>query len=485
MRVGGNKQPKLLAKARYDLVRFTRGKVLDIGRGEWKAYPHFIGVREKGDDTIAPPVTPDFVVDSFAHMADFIEGSMDAVFIWGIPMSPGLYEQAVRLIKDGGYLITVDAGNDREDLPHTMVVRRERDGIMEPIGTKLDILGRPTALVIRYGAIGDVLQTASMFPQLHRDYHVTVNCHPIGEEVLRHDPNVDDFLVQDPDQVPNGELNNYFAHLATRYDRVINLCESVEGALLAMPGRSNHRWPLAMRKKYLNENYLEFMCQIAELPLETGGVFHPSEEERSRALTNIEGIAARINADVKFGEKSRRPFVITWALAGSSVHKYYPGQDAVVARILLDIPNVHIILVGDEFAQMLEAGWENEPRVSRLCGMLPIRDSLALAQVSDLVIGPETGVLNAVAFESMAKIVFLSHSTEENLTRDWVNTEALSGDVPCYPCHRLHYNRDFCPQDEETGAAVCQVAIHPSTVWEAVQRAFVGWGTVRRLLDYT
>ena len=476
MRCAGPKQP--LPEARFDLVRFTRGKVLDIGRGEYKFFPHFIGVREKGDDTVNPPVTPDFAVDSFETLSDFIEGSMDAVVVWGIERTPGIMEQAARLIKDGGHLITID-------IDGKVHVRRDRDGLLEPIGTKFDMLGRPTAIVIRYGAIGDVLQTASMFPQLHRDYHVTVNCHPIGEEVLRHDPNVDDFLVQDPDQVPNGELNNYFAHLATRYDRVVNLCESVEGTLLAMPGRSNHRWPLAMRKKYLNENYLGFMCQLAELPLETGGVFHPSDEERSRALTNIEGIAARMNADVKFGERSIRPFVITWALAGSSVHKYYPGQDAVIARILLEIPNAHVILVGDEFAQMLEAGWENEPRVSRLCGMLPIRDSLALAQVSDLVIGPETGVLNAVAFESMAKIVLLSHSTEENLTRDWVNTESLAGDVPCYPCHRLHYNRDFCPQDEATGAAACQVAIHPHDVWAAVQRAYIGFGTVRRLLDPT
>jgi hypothetical protein len=88
-----------------------------------------------------------------------------------------------------------------------------------------------------------------------------------------------------------------------------------------------------------------------------------------------------------------------------------------------------------------------------------------------------------VAFDSMAKIVFLSHSSEENLTRDWANTEALhSTTTPCYPCHRMHLNHDFCPQDQETGAAMCQADLSAAVVWDAVQRAYVGWGTVKSLL---
>jgi hypothetical protein len=61
-----------------------------------------------------------------------------------------------------------------------------------------------------------------------------------------------------------------------------------------------------------------------------------------------------------------------------------------------------------------------------------------MAKECDIVIGPETGVLSAVAMEPMKKIVFLSHSSVENLTRDWVNTVSLySKNTPCYPCHKL------------------------------------------------
>ena len=118
---------------------------------------------------------------------------------------------------------------------------------------------------------------------------------------------------------------------------------------------------------------------------------------------------------------------------------------------------------------MLELGWENEPRVKCLSGEIGIRETLALAQVADVVIGPETGVINAVAFEQNRKVVLLSHSSVENLTKHWVNTVSVKPvDVACYPCHRLHFDRSFCPQDEETGAAVCQRSIHPAVVFEAI-----------------
>jgi ADP-heptose:LPS heptosyltransferase len=180
--------------------------------------------------------------------------------------------------------------------------------------------------------------------------------------------------------------------------------------------------------------------------------------------------------------RDTEPFVIMWALSGSSTHKAYPHMDAVIARVLTEIPHAHFVLVGDHACRSSRPGWENEPRVHCESGKLSIRETLALAQQCDLVIGPETGVLNAVAFESMPKVIFLSHSSEKNLTRDWVNTESLHGDVPCYPCHRLHYTDEFCPREDETRAALCAFSITPADVWVAVQRAFVGRETINRIL---
>ena len=80
--------------------------------------------------------------------------------------------------------------------------------------------------------------------------------------------------------------------------------------------------------------------------------------------------------------------------------------------------------------------------------------------------------MNAVAMEPMPKIVFLSHSSHENLTRDWANTYALySEKTPCQPCHKLVYNWSQCNRDEETGTSACMADIPADGVWHALTAA--------------
>jgi len=322
-----------------------------------------------------------------------------------------------------------------------------------------------TACVVRYGGFGDMLQAANVFPALKRQgYHVTVMTTPKGQEIVANDPNVDAWFIQDNDQVPNHELNAFWHVVSRRFDKFVNLCESVEGTLLAMPGRANHGWPHAMRHKHLNQNYLEFTAELAEVPYTSEAAFYPTTEEAARAQSRLLPDGTNI----------------VWALAGSSCHKFYPGQDAVIARLLLERPNCRIFLVGDEACRLLEAGWEKESRVVCLSGELGIRGTLALALAADTVVGCETGVLNAVAFASNRKVVLLSHSSRENLTKHWRNTEALSPvGLPCYPCHRLHYTRDFCHEEHETGAAMCQALISPDAVFTAITQEDSGHDAAR------
>lgn len=481
MRVGGGASPEL-ARARFDFVPYTRGRVIEVGVGPYKGFPHFLGVREAAD-VMEAPVTADFVIDSFENLPEKIEGEVDAAVVWGLgARTEAIALVAAGIVKVGGHVIVVES---KDDFISLKVIRKTDTGFVTvvPFG-RVEHDTRQHVLVIRYGAVGDMMQTAALLPHLKRlGYHVTLNSHPNGEELLRHDPHVDAFMVQDQNQVPNGELLAYWAQIGQRFDRVVNLSESVEGVWLAHPDRVQWRWPHELRHKHLNVNYLEFMHDVAQLPYHPECQFYPSDDEAAKIAAFRAAVVDRVNKDLVFGERARRPYLVTIALAGSSVHKFNPHIDSVIAQMLLEIPNVHICLVGDEFCKILEAGWENEPRVSCFSGVLGIREALTLAQASDLVMGPETGVLNAVAFESMSKVVMLSHSSNENLTRDWANTEAIAGVAPCYPCHQLHYNHAGCPQDAETGAAVCQANMSPASIWEAVQRAYVGWGTVRRLLE--
>jgi ADP-heptose:LPS heptosyltransferase len=150
-----------------------------------------------------------------------------------------------------------------------------------------------------------------------------------------------------------------------------------------------------------------------------------------------------------------------------------------MAGILLAYPDTDIVLVGGPEAMMLEAGWEHEPRVHKTCGKWGIRQTLSFLDQVDLVIGPETGVMNAASGMDCWKICLLSHSTWENLTRDWKNTIAVWSDkTECFgrgkneapACHGLHYTWEFCKKHEESGTAQCQADITAEEVWREVDR---------------
>jgi ADP-heptose:LPS heptosyltransferase len=329
-------------------------------------------------------------------------------------------------------------------------------------------LPRPekTCAVIRYGAMGDALQSASVFPQLKElGYHITMYTVPNGYEVLKHDPHVDRFIIQDKDNVPPQFLLEFFDETKKKYDKWVNLCESVECTLLAAPGRVQWEWPNHLRQKYLNRNYLEWIHEIAEIPPPYQPKFFSTPEEKAWARDKARS----------YGRRN-----ILWSLSGSSGHKVWPHLDTVLAGVMLQYPDIHVVLVGDELCQVLEVGWEKERRIHKQSGKWSIRESMAFAEVSDIVIGTETGLLNAAGSMDAWKIVTLSHSSPEALTKHWKNVIALEQPpgVGCnkHPCFQLHgaEGRDpwlDCPQDKETGTALCQYHIGPEKMFSAIEMA--------------
>lgn len=499
-----------VCKIKYLSVPYTRGLGADVGCGPVKGFPHWIGVDNCKDvELFGAEITPDIRADAdktmpfgddeldfvfSSHTLEHIEDYKAALAEWWRIIRPGghlclylphrdLYprigqpgankdhkhdfapediETAMAEIATGGWnLLENEVRNGPREYSFWQVYRKATDGQLVRDYQR----PRParTACVVRYGGFGDMMQTANVLPALKRQgFHVTVMTTPKGHDVIRHDPNVDAWLIQDDNQVPNPELYPMLRQWAERFDRFVNLCESVEGTFLALVGRMNHQWPDAVRRKRLNVNYGEFAAELAGVPFKGEGRFHPSDDERSWAEAFL----------LEHGVMPQH-FLIVFALAGSSMHKFYPWQDNAMARVLLTMPQARFMLVGDEACQILEIGWENESRVICASGKFTIRETLTMASLADCVVGPETGVLNAVAFDrEVGKVCLLSHSSVENLTKHWRNVVSLEPpkDVTCYPCHRLHYTSEFCHIEPSSGAALCQFGIDPVRVADAIQR---------------
>lgn len=489
------------AKIRWELPQYTRGRGLDLGCGPDKAFPHFIGV----DDYTATAqfgisMKPD-VVCNVTKLDVFGSASMDFVYsshcLEHIQDFKSALKEWWRVIRPGGHLCLylphkehypnigqpgANPDHKHDFMPADIVDAMREVGAWDLVRNEDRSEGREysffhvyrkrtdgkhlysytapkpekKAAVVRYGAFGDLIQASSILPGLkEQGFHVTVYTTPRGQDVVRHDPHIDAFYIQDTDQVPNGEaLNLFWEHEAKKYDRWINLSESIEGALLTLPGRPAHVWPQSLRHKMLNANYFEFTHELAQVPLPPKPKFHATDDEKAWA------------------KKERASwgggFTLMLSLAGSSVHKVWPHMDSFMARLLLSNKEARIVTVGDELSTLLEAGWEKEPRVIRKAGKYSIRQSMALLAEVDMVVGPETGMLNAAGQMDVPKIVFMSHSSAEQLTKYWKNVRAVEPvGISCFPCHRMHYSFEHCNRDDATGTAACASSISTDMAWQA------------------
>jgi predicted SAM-dependent methyltransferase/ADP-heptose:LPS heptosyltransferase len=526
------------AKVRWELVKWTGGRGLDIGCGPQKAFPHFIGLDNNVDAQLfGIQARPDIYIDDAQDLRLFATEQYDFVFsshlLEHIPFDKVVktLKEWLRVLKVGGYLLLYlpdetlypkvgepGANKDHKwNVSYQLVVelmqkagfwdlieweRRDKDReyslyfvFQKKVKGHAFTCTKPkpegkTAGVVRYGAYGDLLQASSVVAGLkEQGYHVTLYCSPPGCEVLNHDPNIDSFYYQGVNQVPNAALTQFWDYHKKKYDRWVNLSESVEGQLLSIPDRAPHQWTPAARHRLMNHNYLEMMHEIAGLPHVPRMRFYPTPEEVEWAKEE----RARIGSGI----------IVVWAMSGSSVHKKWPWTDTVMASMLLEFPQVKFVLVGGPDCVLLEQGWFKvkdgeperdergqrilaDPRVQPRAGDWSIRQTLSFCQQADVVVGPETGVLNAVAQEPMPKVVFLSHSTDENLTRDWVETHVIVSEVTSCPgrgereapaCHQLHYGWTYCKnvihEGEPTGCAQCMWDIpaeHVAKVlWHVIQ----------------
>lgn len=489
-------------KIKWDLVPYTRGTGLDLGCGSAKPFPHFIGVDNNIDSKLfgAEASARQLTVKSCERLSIFADESMDFVFsshlLEHIENYRGALAEWWRVLRVGGHLClylphaefypNIGTPGSNPDHKHDfmptdimeamrsvgfwdLMENEDRNGGDEYSFFQVyrkrehghnDLSFRPagkTCAVIRYGAYGDLLQTASVLPGLKsQGYRVTFFCTPRGHEAIQNDPNIDQFVVQDEDQVPNHELGEFFVHLEKRYSKVINMCETVEGVALPSAHRAHFHWPHEARHAMCNVNYVHLQHRIAGVPYDgVAARFYPTVDERHWALSER--------------KKASGP-LIAWCLSGSAAHKVWPHVDAVLCR-LMEETDATVVFLGGHIERALDGGWDN-PRIWPRMGDWPIRSSMAFAQVADVVVGPETGVLNAMAAEPMKKVLLLSHSSIENLSRDWVNTDSIEPhDTPCYPCHRLHLEGwKHCNRHPE-GNALCQVNISPDRVFAAIASA--------------
>lgn len=486
-------------KVKYDVLPYMTRGGLDIGCGPKKVWPHLIGI-DSGKDTelFGVSMKPDIVVGSAERLALFADCSADSVFsshtLEHIDDWRAALAEWWRLVKVGGYLILYlphrdlypnvgqpganpdhrhdfapediidgmrgiaaswdllvnETRGERNEYSFLQVFRKTNDGCQHHAWTQ----PKPdrTVGIVRIGAKGDALwasSPAALFKE--QGYHVTVFAATTGEEVLRHDPNIDRLVTLPNGVLDDDELLAFWAHQAAKFDRWVNLVGSVEQRLLYHPSSNEFFLPQKLRHRFGNSNYLEMVHDYAGLPHDFRQKFFPSDAEAKWARETREKLLPP------------GPLVVLNA-CGSGPAKTWPHAQAFLERMAA--AGIVTVVLGD--VKQLDLSEVSE-RTAIVCTEWPVRAALAFAQIADAVVATESMIANAVAMEPMLKVILLSHSSNENLTKHWVNTAALEAQaVGCHPCHRIHATLDFCAKDTATGCSACMASYGPDMVADFV-----------------
>src|SRR6267154_598054 len=301
-------------------------------------------------------------------------------------------------------------------------------------------------------AIGDFIQTTPVLKKLKQEgYHVTVNGSEIAREVLKYNPYVDEILVQMKDYVPNkgvtsGPLMEYWKELGSKYDRFVNLTGSAEESLIVPDNKVMVMMEqLGMEHPELNEEN-KFYNTIRAIQKQVGATNyydnHLAKAGYSDRGMNGELFFSDQEEIMAQGFRDKYPgrFIVMWVLSGSSYHKRYPYFQQVAQELIVKNPDILLISVGDIECSLIERSESNRylPRAGRWA----LRTTLHMTKYVDLVVGPETGILNAAGCFDTPKITMLSHSSHDNLCKYWTNDFCIAPDpkeVFCHPCHTLHF----------------------------------------------
>ena len=426
---------------------------------------------------VDPTPTPwSDIVDNNVHMLQ--TNFWDYVIIG--PRAPEDAEQhATKLLKPGGHLILwnrkdYNRQNTKKHLQiKTTLHKLEINKITQKPRVYSSSAPSKTACIARYGALGDYIMITPLIKALRDDgYKVTLNGTPYSIDLAKGNPYISNTIIQERNIIPNPLLGDYWKYWTPRYDKYVNLSESIEGKLLKLEGRREFYTPVTWRSSVCQDNYYDYTLKLGgyeNITGQNGELYFNKTEERE---------AKEILAPYKDN------FIIGWGLRGSSYHKNYPLAELVCKEFLDKHPDTIVLLLGDNASIDREFDLD---RVVRLSGKLNPRQSACLIKHLDCIVSPESFIANVAGCYEVPKIILLSHSGPQNLTKYWKNCTTLTPDptvAPCYGsdgCHQLHYNLDSCPvlelYDGATGESFtktpsCTIAVSPERMLQSLEQVY-------------
>ena len=305
-------------------------------------------------------------------------------------------------------------------------------------------------LVIQTAKIGDLICSTPVFREVKRkfpDAHLTVLVNPITEELLKHNPHVDEILTikQTDYKGFSGKLRLSDLIRREKYDIAISLNPNVPFALALF-------WGLVPVR-------ISVMPDFAGTTFKSASLFFTCLEKHVRGSLVIETYMKMLNAiGIKSNNISKevyksgnadlkterllgdidKPLIGIAVSSGNKLKEMGSEKIAELANMLLDNMDINITFIGsaqerDTAAAILKSIRKND-RIIDATGRLSLTELPALIERLTLFIGVDTGI-TYMADAVKVPIIHIAGPIDVSEQRPVEkNIRIIQRKLPCVPC---------------------------------------------------
>lgn len=314
-------------------------------------------------------------------------------------------------------------------------------------------------LIIRQGAIGDVVHTSNIFRSIKESYptvQIDYLTSSVPAQLIEHSPDLRKVIRLE------GKSYSYLWKLASKlrkekYDVVINLQPSVRFKFLSF---------MVFPKKIVTYKKTFKLHAVENFFRTAKKVFKEIENPNDLKIELPDEVVEKIKLDIPTDKKI---VVLNTQVSLTRQGRKWPIKNfKELALKLIEEYDCNIIVTGaSEDVEKVKPLENVHPNIIIVAGKYSILESAAVYSLADIVISSDTGPLHIATAMGKPYCIGLYGAAPVTRTGPWgINHFALSADLSCIPC-----NRRKCTVKEYEHAEInpCMMAIKPEHVYQVIK----------------